>query len=301
MAAFLSDIKRNSGVADYDDESSTGEARIEPLSTGNNFEAQTQNVMSLEDIEIGYNARYASVRQSAFLSVIFMVGYLALGTAFLYDKRNGRYGNHRIPKTPGFQLYVIFYILIGMESLYFSFVSLTTVGFGDYFPTRTASIWFCIFWLPFLIGFMSLFRIERQMKRRLERAKRLADMERVEALRRAYRGQEKEILAAASGEPVESNALGPGDSKPPTIPRHHVKRLVQLDQPEGFDLLRRAESWKMLRIGNLTWQSMRDIVRAVRRNLSVTSQGSLFQQSTQDSIYMSTAGDVNSTFSYGSS
>ena len=82
MAAFLSDIKRNSGVADYDDESSTGEARIEPLSTGNNFEAQTQNVMSLEDIEIGYNARYASVRQSAFLSVIFMVGYLALGTAF---------------------------------------------------------------------------------------------------------------------------------------------------------------------------------------------------------------------------
>ena len=140
-----------------------------------------------------------------------------------------------------------------MESLYFSFVSLTTVGFGDYFPTRTASIWFCIFWLPFLIGFMSLFRIERQMKRRLERAKRLADMERVEALRRAYRGQEKEILAAASGEPVESNALGPGDSKPPTIPRHHVKRLVQLDQPEGFDLLRRAESWKMLRIGNLTW------------------------------------------------
>ena len=32
---------------------------------------------------------------------------------------------------------------------------------------------------------------------------------------------------------------------------------------------------------------MRDIVRAVRRNLSVTSQGSLFQQSTQDSIYMS--------------
>ena len=150
MAAFLSDIKRNSGLADYDDESSTGEAPTEPLSTGNNFEAQTRNVMSLEDIEIcqkldneyeraleereiGYNARYASVRQSAFLSVIFMVGYLALGTAFfirqtewtipssllfsIYTITTVGYGNHHIPKTPGFQLYVIFYILIGIAAL----------------------------------------------------------------------------------------------------------------------------------------------------------------------------------------
>ena len=145
------------------------------------------------------SGKFASVRQSAFLSVIFMVGYLALGTAFfirqtewtipssllfsIYTITTVGYGNHRIPKTPRFQLYVIFYILIGVESLYFSVVSLATVGFGDYFPTRTASIWFCIFWLPFLIGFMSLFlsnvaafyirlsdrniqRIERQMKRR---------------------------------------------------------------------------------------------------------------------------------------
>ena len=44
-----------------------------------------------------------------------------------------------------------------LESIYFSVVSLTTVGFGDYFPTRQASIWFCVFWLPFSVGFMSLY------------------------------------------------------------------------------------------------------------------------------------------------
>ena len=109
MAASLSDIKRNSGLADYDDESSTGEAPTEPLSTGNNFEAQTRN------------------------AVIFMVGYLALGTAFfirqtewtipssllfsIYTITSVGYGNHHIPKTPGFQLYVIFYILIGIAAL----------------------------------------------------------------------------------------------------------------------------------------------------------------------------------------
>ena len=44
-----------------------------------------------------------------------------------------------------------------LESIYFSIVSLTTVGFGDYFPTRQTSIWFCVCWLPFSVGFMSMY------------------------------------------------------------------------------------------------------------------------------------------------
>ena len=94
-----------------------------------------------------------------------------------------------------------------VESLYFSVVSLTTVGFGDMHPTRTASIWFCILWLPFSIGFMSLFlakvaafyirlsdknieRIERHLRRQIFFMKERAERERQEARRRALRGQE---------------------------------------------------------------------------------------------------------------
>lgn len=93
-----------------------------------------------------------------------------------------------------------------IESIYFSVVSLTTVGFGDYYPTRKASIWFCIVWLPFSVGFMSLYlanvaafyirmsdrnvaRIERILRRRMQRAKERAEHERRSILRRALRGQ----------------------------------------------------------------------------------------------------------------
>ena len=94
------------------------------------------------------------------------------------------------------------------EALYFSVVSLTTVGFGEYYPSRQASIWFCILWLPFSIGFMSLYltsvaafyirlsdqniiRIERQLQRRVEQSKRKVEEERQAARRRALRGQEQ--------------------------------------------------------------------------------------------------------------
>lgn len=44
-----------------------------------------------------------------------------------------------------------------VEALYFSTFVMTTVGFGDYFPTKSSSIWFVIFWLPFNISFLSIF------------------------------------------------------------------------------------------------------------------------------------------------
>ena len=94
-----------------------------------------------------------------------------------------------------------------VESLYFSVVSMTTIGYGNYYPTRPVSIWFSIVWLPFSVGFMSLFlaniaafyirlsdrnvaRIERQLRKHVARAKAQADRELLEARKRALRGQE---------------------------------------------------------------------------------------------------------------
>ena len=79
---------------------------------------------ALEEREIGYNARYASVRQSALISVFFMFSFLFLGTAFfirqaqwsiadsllfsVYAITTVGYGNHEIPTAPAFQAYTIF-------------------------------------------------------------------------------------------------------------------------------------------------------------------------------------------------
>ena len=110
-----------------------------------------------------------------------------------------------------------------VESLYFSCVSLTTVGFGDFVPTKNASIIFCIIWLPCSIGFMSLFltnvaafyirlsdknieRIERQLRRRVKIAKEIARKERDAAKRRALRGQAlKSNIPVASAKDTEDN------------------------------------------------------------------------------------------------
>jgi hypothetical protein len=215
-----------------------------------------------------------------------------------------------------------------LEAVYFSVVSLTTVGFGDYYPTNLASIWFCIFWLPFSVGFMSMFlgnvaafyirlsdrnirRIERQMRRRLQRAKDKAELERAEVLQRAYRGQEVEIVAAAATM-NDGQTTPEKEMDPHTIPRNHAQSLARRmnqNNNHGFDALptndgndpdmeggsetnslfgsSNADSGHLRRkriIENSTlstdspqrpdgqtMKSMRDIVRAVHRNLE-TSQ-----------------------------
>lgn len=162
-----------------------------------------------------------------------------------------------------------------LEALYFSVVSLTTVGFGDYVPTELPSIWFCILWLPFSVGFMSMYlgniaafyirlsdknirRIERQLRRRLQRAKESAELERAEVLRRAYRGQEDEIEAVISSKkdtngrwkppqpPLQSTAMlqnsefdvNVSNSSSTGIPIHHAKSVASRQKnQDGFDML----------------------------------------------------------------
>jgi hypothetical protein len=92
------------------------------------------------------------------------------------------------------------------EALYFSVVSLTTVGFGDYYPTHPASIWFCILWLPCSVGFVSLYlgyvaawylrlsehnihRIEQRLRQHVRRSKEQAARDRQAVRERALRGQ----------------------------------------------------------------------------------------------------------------
>jgi hypothetical protein len=123
-----------------------------------------------------------------------------------------------------------------IESIYFAVVALTTVGFGDYFPTKKASTWFCIFWLPFSVGFMSLYlggvahfyiqlsdsniqRLERQMRRRIRKAKEWAEKERREASARveAANATEKrkkiKVLEVESGGDIGGDGDGGDDSR----------------------------------------------------------------------------------------
>lgn len=92
-----------------------------------------------------------------------------------------------------------------MESIYFSVVSMTTVGFGDYYPEKLASTWFCIIWLPFSVGFISLYlgsvanwyidvsgrnisKIESRLRRRVQLAREEQEQERAEVLDRVNTG-----------------------------------------------------------------------------------------------------------------
>eukprot|EP00934_Nitzschia_sp_Nitz4_P001241 Nitzschia sp. Nitz4//scaffold15_size197535//101758//103941//NITZ4_001584-RA/size197535-augustus-gene-0.226-mRNA-1//-1//CDS//3329537733//1241//frame0 len=431
---------------------------------------------ALEEREIGYNARYTSVRQSALLSVIFIILFLGLGTVFfmrqtpwdasesllfcIFTITTVGYGHEEIPTSPGFQAYSIFYILVGiaaltimvaqvyqcvaleaaraqhardktqiaergldsilnkrqrnpqgtsgtvrtagadeivldtsnsqsildrifrcldhardffrtnelgrgfsvlfplaglvlvgalvvgpiegwtfLEALYFAIVSLTTVGFGDYVPTRNISIYFCILWLPFSVGFMSIYlgnvaafyirlsdrniqRIERHMRRRLQRAKDRAELEKAEVLKRAYRGQEAEVAAAAAKAKNSKDAKKDETDHPGEIPLKHAQSLAAKNNPDGFDALPTGDSDNSERDGSDSHslfgsspvksglqrrqqiiengqspldrpeggsriQSMRDIVRAVRQNLQAPPEKASLLRRGPDVQFMS--------------
>lgn len=88
---------------------------------------------ALEEREIGYNARYASVRQSTLVSVLFLLVYMIQGTLVYMNQTEWSipealffsiftittvgYGKEDLPTTPEFQAYTIFYIMIGIAAL----------------------------------------------------------------------------------------------------------------------------------------------------------------------------------------
>jgi hypothetical protein len=466
MEVFLHKVKRESSLNPDPDEKSLGQdhkkgdiesRKASPQHHHKRFSGETEfstedvelcerldeeYERALEEREIGYNARYASVRQSALISVFFMISFLLLGTAFfirqadwsiadallfsIYTITTVGYGNHEIPTGPGFQAYTVFYLLIGiaamtimvaqvymcialessraqhrrdrtlpggiiargarpggeadsdeivafhtenlpscldqmfrslyraktffqenevgrgvsvvfpfaflifigaavvgpiegwtfLESIYFAVVSLTTVGFGDYFPTKSASIWFCIIWLPSSIGFMSLFlgsvasfyirlsdrsieRIERRMRRRLQQAKERAELEKAEVLKRAYKGQEIGIEAITIRKDDKKSESAEEDV---ASPQKRADKVERKKKKQGFDVLPGDEGSREsgdsdarslfgssladkgnfrrqrivenstvadeTRAGSRNMQSMRDIVSAVRSNLS---------------------------------
>mmetsp|Transcript_15338 Transcript_15338/g.28889 ORF Transcript_15338/g.28889 Transcript_15338/m.28889 type:complete len:413 (+) Transcript_15338:1438-2676(+) len=78
-------------------------------------------------------------------------------------------------------------------------------SFGDYYPSQLASTWFCIFWLPFSVGFLSLYlgsvaqlylhiskqnvkRVESNLRNRINKVKLAEEQERVEAIARMHSG-----------------------------------------------------------------------------------------------------------------
>jgi hypothetical protein len=89
---------------------------------------------ALEERQVGYTARYNSVRQSACFAVGFCSLYLTLGTFFfmrqagwdvadsllfsIYTITTVGYGHLENPETPLFQLYTIFFIFIGSKFTY---------------------------------------------------------------------------------------------------------------------------------------------------------------------------------------
>jgi hypothetical protein len=162
MEEFLDRVRKKSGLAHDDDDSEDDHTSTEverkqkpvPLHTIKSRRLSSSGrstpKLSVEDIEIcqrldeeyeraleereiGYNARYSSVRQTAVFSVFFMFTYLFLGTVFfmrqaawtiadsllfsIYTITTVGYGQMGLPTTPGFQAYTIFYILVGIAAL----------------------------------------------------------------------------------------------------------------------------------------------------------------------------------------
>ena len=184
-----------------------------------------------------------------------------------------------------------------IESLYFACVSLTTVGYGLYVPKNPIAIYFCIVWLPFSVGFMSLYlsnvasfyirlsdrnirRLEKQMRRRIKRAKQEADMSRVRSKTTACMGSD-------DSSPDKPNITGNHHHHHPNNQGQGFERVSSDDDdaqlamerlPSEIGEMRRRQiltnsTFSLKADGQIpgghTMQTMRDIIRTVKHNLDV--------------------------------
>jgi len=148
-----------------------------------------------------------------------------------------------------------------VESIYFSVVSLTTVGYGDYYPDKSASRWFCILWLPFSVFFVSLYlgsiasfyiklsdinikRIERKLRRRMERVRSIQEKEREEA---RVRGTSSGFDVPFDDGYTNNNGEYDGNSieqqRTQPIPSHIKSQSKKRHRNNGFSTVSTADSF----------------------------------------------------------
>jgi hypothetical protein len=185
-----------------------------------------------------------------------------------------------------------------VESIYFATVSLTTTGYGEYKPTKPASIWFCIFWLPFSVGFMSIYlgsvaafyirlsdqnihRLERNMRRRIKRAKVAAEKERLANIENSRLDQ----VVLMGSDDVGFSA------SPPAAMRSGFEALNKNDEPhplfgsaeaDAVEFHADSRRQRILEQSNhsltvdsrqgQTMQTMRDILRAIKTSKPASSE-----------------------------
>jgi hypothetical protein len=198
-----------------------------------------------------------------------------------------------------------------VESIYFATVSLTTTGYGEYTPSKPASLWFCIFWLPFSVGFMSIYlgnvaafyirlsdqnihRLERNMRRRIKHAKEAAEKERLSIIENSRMDQTVGMGSEDAGFP---------NTSPPTATRRGFEALKKNDEHHPlfgsaeadaveFDADNRRQ--RILEQSNYsladdntcrqgqTMQTMRDILRAIKTSKPASSESFSESASTRD-------------------
>jgi len=114
-------------------------------------------------------------------------------------------------------------------------------SFGDYYPSKLASTWFCIFWLPFSVGFLSLYlgsvahlyidisgrnvkRIENKLRLRIKQVKEAEEQERAAAMARVTSG----------GFDLEEDEAGPFPAQDGSNHLSHLGSKKQHRKPKGF-------------------------------------------------------------------
>jgi len=133
-----------------------------------------------------------------------------------------------------------------LESIYWSIVTLTTVGYGDYVPTKNSSVWFCtlffipssLFFLSFLLAWVAktyirhhaiqVTRMERNMRRKNEVRRKQA--ERAEVAKRTSAGSTSG--GAKTGEQLTPPASPGGTTRTEDVERGFTTVISYMEDEE---------------------------------------------------------------------